>query len=136
MTQALKNILNQLDLIQNDAVFFRNKEDGAVFAGFSSDINKKLVDIKPDAFYVFNNQPFVLFFDLTSNTDLEKENEIHKKVWSFDNAPVIFVIKDTEVKVYNALNFEKHKGLEEIKLSEKERKKKVFILEFTKWRSF
>lgn len=124
MTQALKNILNQLDLIENDAVFFRNKEDGAIFDGFSSDINKKLEDIKPDAFYVFNNQPFVLFFDLTSNTDLEKENEIHKKVWSFDNAPIIFVIKDTEVKVYNALNFEKHKGLEEIILSEKERNKK------------
>lgn len=120
----LKNILNQLDLTENDAVFFRNKEDGEVFHGFSSDINKKLEDIKPDAFYVFNNQPFVLFFDLTSNTDLEKENEIHKKVWSFDNAPIIFVIKDSEVKVYNALNFEKHKGLEEIKLSEKERIKK------------
>jgi hypothetical protein len=121
---SLKNILNQLDLIENKAVFFRNKEDGEVFNGFSSDINKKVEDIKPDAFYVFNNQPFILFFDLTSNSDLEKENEIHKKVWSFDNAPVIFVIKDTEVKIYNALNFEKHKGLEEIKLSEKERNRK------------
>ncbi|WP_445455442.1 Eco57I restriction-modification methylase domain-containing protein [Flavobacterium sp. HNIBRBA15423] len=121
MTQALKNILNQLDLIENDAVFFRNKEDGEVFDGFSSDINKKLEDIKPDAFYVFNNQPFVLFFDLTSNTDLEKENEIHKKVWSFDNAPIIFVIKDTEVKVYNALSYsKKESSLEKIKLSQNE----------------
>lgn len=124
MKNSLKNLLNQLDLIENNAVFFRNKEDGDVFDGFSSDINKKLEDIKPDAFYVFNKQPFVLFFDLTSNTDLEKENEIHKKVWSFDSAPIIFVIKETEAKVYNALNFEKHKGLEEIKLSERERNKK------------
>nr|WP_315196264.1 DNA methyltransferase [uncultured Flavobacterium sp.] len=117
----LKNILNQLDLIENKAVFFRNKEDGEVFNGFSSDINKKLEDIKPDAFYVFNKQPFILFFDLTSNTDLEKENEIHKKVWSFDNSPIIFVIKDSDIKVYNALSYsKKENSLEEVKLIEGE----------------
>lgn len=124
MTKALKNILNQLDLIENKAVFFRNKEDGNVFDGFSSDIHKKLEDIKPDAFFVFNKQPLLLFFDLTSVNDVEKENEIHKKVWSFDTSPIIFVIKDIEVKVYNALNFEKHTGLEEIKLSKEERNKR------------
>ena len=124
MKKSLNNLLNQLDLIENKAVFFRDEVDGEVFSRFSSDINKKLELIKPDAYYVFNNQPFILFFDLTLNTDLEKENEIHKKVWSFDNAPIIFIIKDTEVKIYNALNFEKHKGLEEIELSQKERNKK------------
>ncbi|MBC7523107.1 MAG: hypothetical protein H7239_01510 [Flavobacterium sp.] len=124
MTNPLKKLLNQLELIENKAVFFRNEEDGEVFNGFSSDILKKLDLIKPDAFYVFNSQPFILFFDLTSVFDKENENEIHKQVWSFDNSPIIFVIKDTEIKVYNALNFEKHKGLEEIKLSEKERNKK------------
>ena len=123
MTKALKNILNQLDLIENKAVFFRNKDDGEVFNGFSSDINKKLDEIKPDAFFVFNKQPLLLFFDLTSINDEETEKEIHKKVWSFDNSPIIFVIKDKDIKVYNALNFEKYKGLEEIQLSEKERNK-------------
>ena len=124
MKESLKIVLDQLDLIENKAVFFRNKDDGEVFDGFSSDTNKKLDVIKPDAFYVFNKQPFVLFFDLTSNIDVEKETEIHKKVWSFDNSPIIFVIKDTDVSVYNALNFEKDKGLEIIKLTEKERNKK------------
>ncbi|QTE22290.1 DNA methyltransferase [Polaribacter cellanae] len=125
MTKALNNILNQLDLIENKAVFYRNKGNGEVFYGFSSDINKKLDEIKPDAFFVFNKQPLILFFDLTSikNVD-EAENEIHKKVWSFDNSPIIFIIKDSEIKVYNALNFEKHTGLEEIKLSQQERNKK------------
>ena len=80
MKESLKIVLDQLDLIENKAVFFRNKDDGEVFDGFSSDTNKKLDVIKPDAFYVFNKQPFVLFFDLTSNIDVEKETEIHKKV--------------------------------------------------------
>ena len=124
MKKHLKILLNQLDLIENDAVYFRKEEDGAIFDGFSSDIFKKIQDIQPDAYYVFNKQPFVLFFDLTTATDSEKENELHKKVWSFDHAPIIFVIKDAEVKVYNALHFKKHKGLEEIILSKEERNKR------------
>jgi hypothetical protein len=123
-SKNLNKLLNQLDLIENKAIFFRNEEDGEVFSGFSADINKKLELIKPDAFFVFNNQPFVLFFDLASIDDERKENEIHKQVWSFDNSPIVFIIKDVEIKVYNALNFEKQKGLEEIKLSETERNKK------------
>ncbi len=121
MKKSLNNLLNQLNLIENDAVFFRNKEDGKVFSGFSSDINKKLELINPDAFYVFNNQPFILFFDLTLLNDKDKENEIHKQVWSFDNSPIAFVIKDDEIKVYNALNYSKKvNSLEEIKLSQED----------------
>ncbi|MFY7811401.1 MAG: hypothetical protein ACOVQ2_06710, partial [Flavobacterium sp.] len=78
MKKSLKNLLNQLDLIENKAVFFRDEVDGEVFSDFSSDINKKLELIKPDAYYVFNNQPFILFFDLTSIKSIERETEIHK----------------------------------------------------------
>ncbi len=119
MKKSLKNLLTQLDLIENKAVFFREEEDGEGFNGFSADLNKKLELIKPDAFYVFNKQPFILFFDLTSNTDLDKETEIHKQVWSFDNSPIIFIIKTNEIEVYNALNFIKEKGkLERINIIE------------------
>lgn len=119
MKKSLKNLLNQLGLIENKAVFFREEEDGDVFSGFSSDVNKKLDLIEPDAFYVFNNQPFILFFDLTSSKSLERETEIHKQVWSFDNSPIIFIIKINEIEVYNALNFIKEKGkLERINILE------------------
>ncbi len=121
MKKSLKNLLNQLGLIENEAVFFRNEEDGEIFSGFSSDVSKKLELIQPDAYYVFNNQPFILFFDLTSIKSLEREIEIHKQVWSFDNSPIVFIIKDTDVKVYNALSYsKKEKSLDEIKLSQVE----------------
>ncbi len=121
MKKSLKNLLNQLDLIENKAVFFRDEEDGEGFNGFSTDLNKKLELIKPDAYYVFNKQPFILFFDLTSSKSLERESEIHKQVWSFDNSPIVFVIKDSEVKVYNALSYsKKEESLDEIKLSQDE----------------
>ncbi len=115
--KSLIKLLDQLNLIENNAVFFR--EDGESFNGFSTDLNKKLELIKPDAYYVFNKQPFILFFDLTSNIDKYRENEIHKQVWSFDNSPIIFVIKENEIEVYNALNFIKEKEkLEKINISE------------------
>jgi methylase of polypeptide subunit release factors len=119
LKKSLKNLLNQLDLIENKAVYFRDGEDGEVFSSFSSDVLKKLELIKPDAYYVFNNQPFILFFDLTLIKSLEREIEIHKQVWSFDNSPIVFIIKDTDVKVYNALSYsKKEKSLDEIKLSQ------------------
>jgi hypothetical protein len=121
LKNSLKTLLNQLNLIENKAVFFRDGENGEVFNNFSSDINKKLELIKPDAFYVFNNQPFILFFDLSSSNDKVRENEIHKQVWSFDNSPIIFVTKETGVTVYNALNYDKkEESLEEIKLTQDE----------------
>lgn len=102
-------------------VFYRNKEEGEVFNGFSSDIRKKLDILNPDAFYVFNNQPLILFFDFTSINNKNNENEIHKQVWSFDNSPIIFIIKEVEIKVYNALNYsKKDNSLEEIILSKKD----------------
>lgn len=118
----LYTLLNQLDLIENKAVFFRDEGNGEIYKNFSADTKKKLNIIKPDAFFVFNHQPLVLFFDLTSNTDKDREAEIHKQVWSFDTSPIIFVIKDAEIKVYNALNYHKREGLKEIKLTEEERK--------------
>lgn len=121
MKNSLKNLLNQLNLVENNAVFFRNKEDGEVFNLFPSDIRKKLDILNPDAFYVFNNQPLILFFDFTLITNEFRENEIHKQVWSFDNAPIIFIIKGSEIKIYNALNYiKKENSLEEIILSKNE----------------
>ncbi len=121
MSEPLKNILNQLGLIESNAVFFREEKDGQVFNGFSSELQKKLDIIKPDAYFIFNKQPFVLFFDLSDNKNSERESDIHKQVWSFDQAPVVFVIKLTDIKIYNAFRYSKKQGLQEIKLSEEER---------------
>jgi len=115
----LYHLFDQLGLVVGESVFFRNEENKEGLSDFSKDLNKKLELIKPDAFYIFNNQPFILFFDLTTKSNIERENEIHKQVWSFDNSPIIFVIKANEIEVYNALNFIKEKGkLERINILE------------------
>jgi hypothetical protein len=116
----LDKFLIQLGLKNSGTVFFKN-EDYHFTDVLNFDIQKKLKLIKPDAIYIFNKQPFILFFDLTDSTDLAKEKDIYKKVWSFDNSPIIFVIKEKDISVYNALNYIKKDGcLEKVDLSENE----------------
>lgn len=120
----LKNFLSRLGL--ENTVLYRDKDNGGYSFDFHIDTKNKLTTIKPDAVYVFNKQPFILFFDLTDVANQKSENEIHKKVWSFDNSPIIFIIKSTEIQVFNALNYIKDKNgydgkLEELNLTEEER---------------
>lgn len=118
----MKSLLEGLDLLSNEAVFFRNKEDGQTFTAFPSEIKKKINIIQPDAFFIFNNQPYILFFDLTNTKELEREQEIYKQVWSFDYSPLIFFVKDNEIQIFNAFSYDKKNNrLQEIELSEKDR---------------
>lgn len=122
LTKDLKDLLTGLDLIDNQAIYFFNKEDGNTFSFPSKEIEKKLQIIKPTAFYLFNNQPYILFFDLTTDTNTVRENEIHKQVWSFDQSPLIFIIKPGDIQIFNAFAYDKkQKSLQRIDVTEKER---------------
>jgi hypothetical protein len=127
ISSELNRLLNELDLISNDCVLF--PDENRKWRFFSTETNKKLEKISPDAVYSFNDLPFILFFDLSniSDSDNDREKNIHKQVWSFDQAPLVFVIKDTEVKIFNAFAYEKRqKQLQEIVLDEGETRKNVF----------
>jgi hypothetical protein len=120
----LDNLLIQLELKDSGAVFFQNEEN-SFGINLPSDIQTKLKLIQPDAIYIFNNHPLILFFDLTDTKNLEKESNIHRKVWSFDSSPIVFIIKDNDIQIYNALNYvKKNNRLEEIELPENERNQK------------
>jgi methylase of polypeptide subunit release factors len=125
-SKELDNLLIQLGLKDSGALFFKNGEKGYAIS-LPSEIQTKLKLIQPDAIYIFNNRPFVLFFDLTGENNPEKEDNIHKKVWSFDNSPVVFIIKGKDIHIYNALNYMKDdKRLEEIRLSSEEERNQKF----------
>lgn len=109
----LHSFLSQLNL--ENKVVFRNRETNGYSIDFHKDISQRLQSIEPDAVYIFNSQPLILFFDLIENKkDL---GELYKKVWSFDNTSIIFLIKETGIDVFNALNYIKNKStLEKIDL--------------------
>lgn len=117
---ALRGLLERLDLLSNKAVFFLNEENSDAPV-FSSETQKKLNIIKPDAYYSFNNQPYILFFDLENEKNKQREDDIHKKVWSFDYSPLIFIIKTDEIKIFNAFSYNKKtERLKEVEFEEGE----------------
>jgi methylase of polypeptide subunit release factors len=125
--KKLNNLLERLELKDSGSIFFKNRDGVFTDTPLHFDTRKKLELIQPDAVYVFNNQPLVLFFDLTNKKDYERENDIHKKVWSFNNSPIIFVIKDKDINIYNALNYiKKINLLEEIRVSNEDELYKRF----------
>jgi len=115
----LHSFLSQLKL--ENKVIYRDKETNSYCIDFHMDIKQRIESIEPDAVYIFNSQPLILFFDLT-----EKEknlDELYKKVWSFDHTSIIFLIKEKDIEVFNALNYIKEKNLntlEKIDLSKRE----------------
>ncbi len=117
---VLRGLLERLDLLSNKAVFFLNEENSDAPV-FSSETQKKLNIIKPDAYYSFNNQPYILFFDLENEKNKQREDDIHKKVWSFDYSPLIFIIKTDEIKIFNAFSYNKKtERLKEVEFEEGE----------------
>jgi hypothetical protein len=123
MSNDLHNLLNELDLLRNEAVFFTNEENWKSLV--SAETRKKLEKIKPTAIYIFDRNPYILFFDLIDNVDSEREQTIHKQVWSFDQAPLAFIVNREDIRIYNAFAYEKRtkdSGLQEIVLKEGQRK--------------
>ncbi|KFF03277.1 Eco57I restriction-modification methylase domain-containing protein [Flavobacterium reichenbachii] len=117
--KALKDLLSQLQLLDSESVFFYNQKNDAFLKHISKETFKKLDIIQPDAFYVFNDQPYILFFDFCDNYSLEREKEIHRQVWSFDQAPLIFIIKHGDIGIYNAFSYNKQlESLQRIDISE------------------
>jgi len=125
--ERLIELLDSLKLSNTDTVFFYdNKKEWKSI--LSIDTAKKLDKIKPTAFYIFNGQPFILFFNLTGLLyNKQIEDDIHKKAWSFDQSPIIFIIKDSDIEIYNAFSYEKRKDkdgrLQKINVSADERNK-------------
>lgn len=120
--KQLLGLLESLNLLSTEAVFFSDEKNGLTFHSLSPDIQKRLEAIEPDAFFIFNNQPYILFFDLTENQNIDREQKIHRQVWSFDYSPIIFIVKDNEIQLYNAFNYDKKlEQLQKINIADEER---------------
>ncbi|MDM8530037.1 N-6 DNA methylase, partial [Anaerolineales bacterium HSG25] len=90
---------------------------------FSHAIRDNLNIIRPDAVYHFNREPFILFFDFTKQENRRRETVIHRQVWCFDKAPIVFFIFDDEVQIYNAFRYQReHDKLQPLNVSDYEDK--------------
>jgi hypothetical protein len=125
-SKSLIEFVTRLGLEANKSVFFRSTNgEYKQSPSFSKEVSDKIKIIKPDAFYSFNNHPFILFFDLVDENNKNREDEIHKQVWSFDSPPLIFVIFSTSIEIYNAFHYERSiNRLKKLEISSEDKIKK------------
>jgi hypothetical protein len=63
---------------------------------------KQLFESKicPDAFFCIDNKPLILFFNSP------KDDDLHKRIWNFNESPVRSVIETGEVEIFNGFKYD------------------------------
>lgn len=103
---ALKQLIRRLRLdikLDEGGLFYL--EDNAWKNKLPYRLNKGLKEICPDAFFVQNGKPLVLFFDFTKEQHGD-EKELFKKIWNLGGVPIVYVIKDNDIEIYNGFSFD------------------------------
>jgi len=123
MQNALQQLYNKLGFNKENGLYDLSEIDKC--KDLALRYKNALKIIAPDSFFCFNNEPFILFFDLSKNNDPDILKEIQKKTWNFDKAPIMVVSTDTDIILYNAFNFDKKKSEPELSILIKEKIAKV-----------
>jgi len=54
----------------------------------------------PDAFFCINEKPFILFYE-----NPQDRNKLFKSIWNFNESPIVFIIENDNVEIYNGLKY-------------------------------
>lgn len=103
----LKKILQKLGLNASNGLYFFNEK-------WEKEVSlpnriKRIFEgkLKPTAFFCVDNKPLILFFE----NPLDKE-ELHRKIWNFNESPIIIIIEDSVVEIFNGFKItESQSGL-------------------------
>jgi hypothetical protein len=110
----MKNLLKIFDTLgidKSNGLFITDENLWQEQCQFSSRV-KRLIQyrLKPDAFFIFDHKPLILFYDTP-----KEEDNIQKALWNFNESPIIIFAYDNDIKILNGYNYLKEKkSLEEI----------------------
>jgi hypothetical protein len=94
----LDNIFQILGINTDNGLYYTNEANWKSDLRFSSRVVRCLEQINPDAFFCFDNKPLILFFASQIDSDL------HKKIWNINEVPVIIIVNNGNVEIYNGFN--------------------------------
>lgn len=101
----LQQIFDRLSLTVENGLFITTENRWKRM--FSNRVERILNEvIRPDAFFCIDNKPFILFFQNLA----EKENKL-KQIWNFNESPVVIIIENDAVEIYNGFKFETEKSV-------------------------
>jgi hypothetical protein len=105
MTNLL-DIFKTLNLNKENGLYITTESYWQEECQFSSRIEKLLKEkLKPDAFFVFDNKPLILFYDSHKNKE-----QIHKALWNFNESPVIIFSDNGIIEIFNGFRYLKEKS--------------------------
>ena len=99
--ENLQKIFDDLGLKEGNGLYLLSKNNWKKECNFSSRVNRLIEEkIRPDAFFCFGNKPLILFYDSP-----EDKTPIHKAIWNFNESPIVFIVEDELVEIFNGFNF-------------------------------
>ncbi|MEX2335989.1 MAG: N-6 DNA methylase [Fulvivirga sp.] len=95
----LQNIFDKLNLTKEKGLFILEEN---LWKGFFTNRVERLLEkiIRPDAFFCIDNKPFILFFE-----NPENKSQKLKEIWNFNESPIIFIISEDSLEIYNGFEF-------------------------------
>jgi len=99
---SLKILLQKVGLVNNDNLFIL--EDNQWEKAIPYRLQKGIKEINPNAFLVQKNKPIAFFFDFSKKGD--KDKKLFEKIWNLGGVPIIFIIKNSTIDIYNGFSFD------------------------------
>lgn len=104
----LKQIYKQLGLSDKNGLYFTEKSDWQHL--FSYRVSRLIEEtIQPEALFVFDNKPFILFFENIGSKELKRSKL--NQIWNFNETPIVIVSNKNSVEIYNGLKFYRDEDL-------------------------
>lgn len=105
MSKHLKGILKELNLSKKNGLY----EKGDELPDYPSRIKIPLESIDYDAIFNLDDKPMIIFKEFDSSYDNAKNDiySFHRSVWNFNETPVLFIVLNDEIQIYNGFLFEK-----------------------------
>ncbi len=106
----LNDLFDKLELKKGNGLYITSENEWRKKCNFPSRV-KRLINhkLKPDAFFVFDNKPLLLFYDSPKEI-----SRIHKALWNFNESPIVFFVFNHKVDVYNGFNYIRTNSLLEV----------------------
>jgi type I restriction-modification system DNA methylase subunit len=112
MTTALNQVLDSLGISLDNPYLVKPSDDSSG-AEWRSEVpyrlQKGIQDISPDAMYVQEGRPVILFFDLSANS--RNKQLLSKMIWNLGGVPIVYFIEDTTVTILNGYLFDTNTSL-------------------------
>jgi hypothetical protein len=108
--KSLEEIFIELN-ISEDALIRLSDEKWEKRVNFPSRISRLLKNnIKPNAFFYFDNKPLILFFE-----NPKDKNTLYQSIWNFNESPIVIILEKGIVEIFNGFKLLKdEKILEKI----------------------